>query len=206
LCAPARARVAPPSSREEIIVKTLRSVIVAAALLATGAATAEAQTMIEVTGRIGYTSADLNDWLGRGVFDPNPLEYGANGLVFFGRRGAGGLMIGGELGYGRLISYSFVREGVTSQDAVNALRLLVLTRFWFNEGAWFGEAGAGVVRLSDSGGAVNDPIISAGVGTLFDLTDQLEIVTKVRGSIIFDSGAPVLTTGFEAGLSYSLDR
>jgi hypothetical protein len=130
----ARAR-RPTEQREEIAVKTLRSVIVAAALLATGAATAEAQTMIEVTGRIGYTSADLNDWLGRGVFDPNPLEYGANGLVFFGRRGAGGLMIGGELGYGRLISYSFVREGVTSQDAVNALRLLVLTRFWFNEGA-----------------------------------------------------------------------
>ena len=172
------------------------------------ASDAEAQTMIEGTGEIGYTSANVTDWLGVGAFNGEPLKYGGSALILFGRRGPGGLMLGGEIGYSRLYGYSFVADGETLSDTVQGIRFLIVTRFWFNEGAWFGEASAGLERLTgvDSFESVRDPTLGLAFGTFFDLSDQLAIVAKARGTVLFDQGAPIPTIGLHTGLSYSLGR
>ena len=167
---------------------------------------ASAQTMIEGTGEIGYTNANVTDWLGVGAFDPDPLKYGGAVTVLFGRRGPGGLMVGGEFGYSRLMSYSFIADGERFSDTVQGFRLLLVTRFWFNEGAWFGEASGGLERLTGVGqfDAVRDPTLGLAFGTFFDLSDQMAIVAKVRGNVLFDQGAPLATVGLHTGISYSL--
>jgi hypothetical protein len=164
--------------------------------------------MIEGTGEIGYTSANVSDWIGIGAFNPDPLKYGGSVLMLFGRRGPGGLMLGGEFGYSRLYSYDFVSGGERLSDTVQGFRLLIVTRFWFKEGAWFGEASAGLERLTGIGAfdAVRDPTLGLAAGTFFDLSDQLAIVAKVRGNVLFDQGAPLATVGLHTGLSYSLSR
>ena len=45
--------------------------------------------------------------------------------------------------------------------SVQGFRLLLVTRFWFNEGAWFGEASGGLERLTgvDSFDVVRDPTL-----------------------------------------------
>ena len=178
------------------------------ALVCMAPSQSRAQTMIEAGGEVGYTSSNVNDWLGRGVFAPDHLNYGANALVLFGRRGAGGLQIGGEFGYRRLLGYSYVDGGETLDATVDALRLLILTRFWFNDGAWFGEASAGVERIDGIRGfnAVKDPTLGLAAGTFFDLSDSFAIVAKARGTVIFDSGSPIATIGLITGGSYSLGR
>ncbi len=183
----------------------LLSVLFAVVALGSVAVAADAQTMFEVTGDVGTTQSNVNELLGPGVFDPTSLSYGASASLLFGRRGPRGLMLGGEVGYSHMLAYNFIFQGERFEDAVDGFRLLVLTRFWFSEGAWFGEAGAGVIRLNGikGSGPVHDPILSAGAGTFFDLSEKWAIVAKVRGSVTFDSGSPMLTGLLHAGMSYS---
>lgn len=178
------------------------------AMLVVWAPGVSAQTMIEGTGEIGVTGANVTNWLGVGAFDPDPLKYGAGVLVLFGRRGPGGLMLGGEFGYSRLYGYSYVADGEVLSDTVQGFRLLLVTRFWFNEGAWFGEASGGLERLTgvDSFSSVRDPTLGLAAGTFFDLSEQTAIVAKVRGNVLFDQGAPLTSIGLHIGLSYSLGR
>jgi hypothetical protein len=187
-------------------VKRLMALLGTMTALGLGAETVGAQTMIEVTGDIGGTRSNLTELIGPGVFEPSSLTYGATATVLFGRRGPSGLMIGGEIGYTHMLDYNFVFQGETFQDSVEGFRLMIVTRFWFNEGAWFGEGGAGLARLNglSGSGAVRDPILTAGAGTLFDLSEQWAIVAKVRGSVVFDQGSPMLIGLLRAGVSYNL--
>ena len=186
--------------------KRLMCSLAAVLALGLGAQTVEAQTMFEVTGDVGATHSNLTELLGPGVFDPSSLAYGATATVLFGRRGPSGLMVGGELAYAHLLHYNFVFEGETNADDVEGFHLMIITRFWFNDGAWFGEGGAGVARMNglSGSGAIRDPILTAGAGTFFDLSEQWAIVAKVRGTIVFDQGSPMVGGLFRAGVSYSL--
>ncbi len=181
--------------------------LLAAALLLVGAPGAvHGQVLLELNGEGSYTRVDVAGWLGDGVFDPQRIGYGGSAVALFGTRGAGGFHYGLEIGYARLMDFNFIFQGESFQRGINALRVQALVRFWFDEGAWFGEAAAGIVNLDGSSGAgsVNDPVLTAGVGKPWALSEQLSLVTRGNGNLLFDSESMVLTLRFSAGLSYTL--
>lgn len=184
--------------------KKLAPLVVVAAL-AVAAPSARAQTIIEAGGELGYTSVNVNNWLGAGVFDPQRIGYGWNAAILFGRRGARGFHYGAEVGWARLMNYRFIFQGSRFDSGINALRVQGVVRFWFDDGAYFGEGAAGMIAMDGSSGSgtVLNPVLSGGLGTLWGLSDRVSLLTKANGQLVFDSGSMIFTIRGTAGLSYT---
>ena len=182
------------------------ALLVVAFLLVGAPRAVHGQVLLELNGEGSYSRVDVTDWLGDGVFDPKRIGYGGSAVVLLGTRGAGGVHYGLELGYARLMHFNFIFQGDSFQRGIDALRIQALVRFWFDEGDWFGEAAAGVVNLDGSSGSgtVTDPTLGAGIGKPWELSDQLSLVTRANGNLLFDSESMVLTFRFIARLSYTL--
>jgi hypothetical protein len=180
--------------------------LAAAAVFAFAAPAAHGQTMIEGGGDLTYTTVNVGRWLGAGVFNPQRVGYGSNASILFGSRRARGFHYGAEIGFARLMNYRFIFQGESYESGINALRVQFQTRFWFDEGAWFGEGSAGMVHLDGSSGTgtVIDPILGVGVGKLWGISDQLSVVARGGATVIFDSESMIFSFRTAAGLSYAL--
>lgn len=179
----------------------LISLYVLAAFAATPSRT-EAQIHAEVNGNVGYTLVDLVEWVGQGVFNGDRLLYGGDVALVFGRRYGRGLQLALDLGFQHLVDFQFVEEGVPQPYTGEAYRSGLTTRFWFQEGLWFGEVGMGAFRFSDR----TDPSILGGFGTLVQVGEHLAIPIRARGSVVFGTRDQIGPIWFSTGLSYRLRR
>ena len=174
--------------------------LIALAAFAMSSGRLEAQIHVEANGNLGYTLVDLVDWQGQGAFDGERFLYGGDVAVVFGRRYGRGLQLALDLGYQHLVDYKFIQGGVPEQFTANVYRSGLTTRFWFQEGLWFGEAGFGAFRFDDR----TDPSITGGFGTLIEVGDRLAIPVRARGAVVFGSTAQIGVLWLSTGLSYRL--
>lgn len=162
---------------------------------------ARAQTAIGVNGGFGYSLVDAVDWLGSGIRNSKKLSYLGTGYAIFGRRYGTGIQVGLEAGLHRLVTYDVIIDGVTIRGDASAFRALGFVRFWFDEGAWFGEVGIGAFIFD----GFTNPSLNPAIGTVLG-DGRLQFPVKVRGSILFDRQAMVLPVVLEAGLQYQIGR
>jgi hypothetical protein len=160
----------------------------------------DAQIHVEGNGNIGYTVVDLVDWRGQGAFGGERLLYGSDVAVVFGRRYGRGLQLALDFGYQHLVDFNFVVDGVPKPFTANVYRAGLTTRFWFQQGAWFGEAGFGAFRFADR----TDPSITGGFGTLVEIGDRLAIPLRARAAVVFSSTSQIVPLWLSTGLSYRL--
>ena len=176
------------------------SVLGAIAMITPGRATG--QIHVEANGNLGYTLVDPVDWLGQGAFAAGRFLYGGDVAVVFGRRYGRGLQLALDFGYQHLLNYKFIQQGAPKAYTAEVYRGSLMTRFWFNEGAWFGEAGFGAFRFSKR----TDPSITAGFGTLFELSERISIPVRARGAVVFGSTSQIGPVWLSTGLSYRVRR
>lgn len=161
---------------------------------------AAAQIFVEGHGDIGYSRVNTVAWLGQGAFDAERLVYGGDVEVLFGRRYGRGLQVGLEFGFQHLLDYKFIVAGQPTPFTAEAYRAGLTTRFWFGEGAWFGEGGFGAYFFDQR----TDPSLMAGAGTLIDIGERLAIPLRVRAAVVFGSASQIGPMWFSTGLSYRI--
>ena len=182
--------------------KSLTSFFLLASCALVGPDKIAAQVHIEANGNMGYTLVNPVSWIGQGAFDARRTLYGGDVGVVFGRRYGRGLQLALDFGYQHLLSYQFARQGEALSAVAEAFRGSLTTRFWFQEGKWFGEAGFGAYRFKN----FTDPSITAGVGTLIELNEGLYVPIRARASIVYGSTTQVGPLWLSTGLSYRIGR
>ena len=180
--------------------RTLLCLIALAIVTITDPVRADAQIHVEAHGNVGYTIVNPVDWLLPGAFDAERFLYGGDFAVVFGRRYGRGLQLALEFGYQHLLNYKFIQQGVPQAYTADVHRGAMTTRFWFNEGAWFGEAGFGAFRFDNR----TDPSITAGFGTAFEIGERLSIPVRARGAVVFSGTSEIGPVWLSTGLSYRL--
>ena len=161
---------------------------------------AAAQIHVEANGNIGHTFVNPTNWLGQGAFDAERLLYGGDVAVVFGRRYGRGLQLALDFGFQHLLDYKFIQQGSPQAYTAEVYRGALTTRFWFGDGAWFGEAGFGAFRFNSR----TDPSITAGFGTAFELNERLSIPVRARGAVVFGSTSQIGPIWLSSGLSYRI--
>lgn len=169
-------------------------------LAALGPDRSAAQVYVEANGNVGYTNVNPVEWLGQGAFDAEKFLYGADLAVVFGRRYGRGLQLALDFGYQHLLDYKFIQTGAPEDFTAEVYRGSLTTRFWFDEGAWFGEAGFGAYKFSNR----TDPIITAGFGTLFEVGEKLALPVRARTAVVFGSTSQIVPVWLSAGVSYRI--
>ncbi len=159
-----------------------------------------AQIHVEANGNVGRTLVNPVEWLGLGAFDAERLLYGGDVAVVFGRRYGRGLQLALDFGFQHLLDYKFTQQGSPQQFTAEAYRGSLTTRFWFNEGAWHGEAGFGAFRFDNR----TDPSITAGFGTAFEIGERLSVPVRARGAVVFGGTSQIGPIWLSTGLSYRI--
>ena len=174
----------------------LSLLVISCALL--GPDKVSAQVYVEANGNVGHTLVNPVTWIGQGAFDARRTLYGGDVGVVFGRRYGRGLQLALDFGYQHLLSYQFARQGDAVSAVAEAYRGALTTRFWFQEGKWFGEAGFGAYRFSNH----TDPSITAGVGTLIELNEGLYLMMRARAAVVYGSTTQIGPLWLSTGVSY----
>lgn len=176
-------------------------ITLAAILIAVGAPVpGAAQFSIEARGDLGFNQVDPPDWQGVGAFDANRLVWGGDVVAVLGRPGPQALQVAIEVGYQRLMSYKRIVAGQPTTQTESGVRLFGGTRFWINDGAFYGELGAGIVYNDGS----RHPVVGAGFAKHFEIGERLSVPLRARTIVIFDPQAFVVPFFLQAGIAYRL--
>ncbi|MGD0583037.1 MAG: hypothetical protein ABR974_08855 [Bacteroidales bacterium] len=158
--------------------------------------------VIEVTGGIGYTAVNIDQWYGTEKYGATLLDWShfsgyvtAQGFYALNKT----LSIGIGAGYQYLFWYDIkTYSGSYYEYEVDAFRLTALARLNFKNN--FIDFGFGTFLFEDS----NDFASVVSFGHSFRLTDKLALPVKVNCNAIFDKSSIVAPVTLGIGLSYKI--